>query len=56
MAVPASNRVASLAGLLLSLMATVVSAQTGLTYRFKADTLAGRMWVLGDDAPPAGSG
>ena len=50
MAVPGGNRVASLAGFLLSLMATDVSAQTGLTYRFQADTLAGRMWVLGNDA------
>jgi hypothetical protein len=25
-------------------------AQTGVTYRFKADTLTGRVWVLGDNA------
>lgn len=32
------------------LFAGPAHAQTGITYRFREDTLVGRAWVLGDDA------
>jgi hypothetical protein len=35
---------------LLTVVPDVASAQTGITYRFQADTLLGRVWVAGEDA------
>jgi len=43
-------RLVLLACVLVLIAAADAAAQTGISYRFKADTLAGRVWVLGDNA------
>ena len=35
---------------ILNVVSTGAGAQTGLTYRFQADTLVGTVWVLGENA------
>jgi hypothetical protein len=43
-------RQARLLGVVLIALASPIRAQTGITYRFQADSLVGRVWAVGDDA------